>query len=141
MYKQMKERPSYPVILDSMQELSDQDQAMQAIEIILGGTDTSAFTLSMGIFRILGSPECSKKLVASLDEHISRPRLMVPLVELEKIDYLVSLDLCHAPEQPSGIPISLTQTKTSGPLSKNVCASPCQSAEDSHELCLKVLRR
>lgn len=87
----MSERPAYPVILDSMQDLSDQDQAMQAIEIILGGTDTSAFTLSMGIFRILSSPECTKKLVASLDEHISEPGTMMPLVELEKIDYLVSI--------------------------------------------------
>jgi Cytochrome P450 len=63
---------------------------MQAIELILGGTDTSAFTLTMGIFRILGSPESTRKLVACLDEHISKPGIMVPLTDLEKIDYLVS---------------------------------------------------
>jgi cytochrome P450 len=86
----MSERPAHPVLLDSMQEFSDRDQSTQAIEIILGGTDTSAFTLAMGIFRILGNPECARKLVACLDKHISKPGVMVPLVELEKINYLVS---------------------------------------------------
>lgn len=85
----MSKRPEYPVLLDSMQQLSDQDQSMQAIEFILGGTDTSAFTLAMGIFRILCTPDCTRKLVACLDEHISEPGIMPSLTELEKIDYLV----------------------------------------------------
>lgn len=98
----MRERPSYPVILDSLQGLSDQDKSMQAIEIILGGTDTSAFTLGMGIFRILGSSECTRKLVTCLDEHISKSGVLVPLVDLERIDYLVSITTLFYSTRPKG---------------------------------------
>lgn len=99
----MRERPSYPVILDSLQGLSDQDKSMQAIEIILGGTDTSAFTLGMGIFRILGSSECTRKLVTCLDEHISKPGVLMPLVDLERIDYLVSITTLFTRHVPRGV--------------------------------------
>ncbi|EAW25749.1 cytochrome P450 [Aspergillus fischeri NRRL 181] len=87
-YKKLTESPSHPVIFDNLKSLTDKAQAAQSIEILLIGSDTSAFTLSMGSFHILSSPECKEKLVATLNEHIPNPDAMPSLVELEKIDYL-----------------------------------------------------
>ncbi|PKX89191.1 cytochrome P450 [Aspergillus novofumigatus IBT 16806] len=87
-HKKLTESPSHPVIFDNLKSLTDKAQAAQSIEILLIGSDTSAFTLSMGSFHILSSPECKEKLVATLNEHIPNPDAMPSLVELEKIDYL-----------------------------------------------------
>ena len=78
------------MIFDNISHLSDEAQAAQGIEMLLAGSDTSACTLSMSSFLILKNPEVVKKFKTVLREHIPDPDAMPSLIELEKIDYLVS---------------------------------------------------
>lgn len=84
------ETRKHPMIFDNLSSLSEEAQAAQGIEMLLAGSDTSACTLSMSSFLILSNPGVKKKLVAVLREKIPSPETMPPLIELEKIDYLVS---------------------------------------------------
>ncbi|RYO80358.1 hypothetical protein DL762_007683 [Monosporascus cannonballus] len=60
---------------------------MEAIDILLAGSDTTAFTLATSLFYILRDEKVKVKLIETLDEHMPDPDNML-LLKLEKIEYL-----------------------------------------------------
>lgn len=73
-----------------MKSLSDDDKTTQAIEIVLAGTDTSAFVLSTALFHLLSNSRCREKLVGALVDTLPDNGSIPALTEIEGIDYLVS---------------------------------------------------
>jgi len=78
-------------VFDRLKTLTTECQASEAVDILIAGTDTTAFTLTAGIVMITGNPEVQTKLVNALQEALSSEPSDKPfeLVKLEKIDYLV----------------------------------------------------
>ncbi|KAI9035259.1 uncharacterized protein KD926_004228 [Aspergillus affinis] len=79
---------SHPVVFDRLQELSDSDEVYEAIDILIAGADTTASTLTTGIFQILSWPSIHHKLLKALEKVQSDEHGALRLAELEKCDYL-----------------------------------------------------
>lgn len=67
---------------------------MEAVDILLAGSDTTAFTLATSLFHILNTEGVKTKLVEALKEAIPSLDGIPSLAKLEKIDYLVGSVLC-----------------------------------------------
>jgi cytochrome P450 len=78
-------------VFDRLKTLTTEYQATEAVDLLVAGTDTTAFTLTRGIAMITGNPEIQNKLVNALREGLSSEPSGKPieLLKLEKIDYLV----------------------------------------------------
>lgn len=63
----------------------------EGIDLLVAGSDTTAASASTAVLQILQHPDVQKKLVDSLDAAIPSADHIPPLLELEKIDYLVRI--------------------------------------------------
>ncbi|KAL1616073.1 hypothetical protein SLS56_011554 [Neofusicoccum ribis] len=79
---------SHPVIFDHLRSVPDELQKSESVDILVAGSDTSAFTLTTALHHILSIPEVEKKLVESLDETFSQSQALPSLLQLEQIKYL-----------------------------------------------------
>lgn len=61
----------------------------EAIDILTAGSDTTAFSLSVGTWHILQNPAIKTRLVEALKEAVPDPTNIPSLLELEKIPFLV----------------------------------------------------
>ncbi|KAK0664412.1 cytochrome P450 monooxygenase aflU [Lasiodiplodia hormozganensis] len=89
MNKNRTEELPYPVLFDKLGKYSDNEQISEAMSVLIAGSDTTAYTLSIGTFHILNSPEISAKLQQELRENEVDPDQMPSLLDLEKLPYLV----------------------------------------------------
>lgn len=80
---------SLPVIFDYLKSVPDDLQKTESIDMLIAGSDTSAFTLTTALYHILNMPEVEKKLVESLDEVFGKSQTVPSLLQLEQIKYLV----------------------------------------------------
>lgn len=82
-------------MFDNLTTLSNNDIASEGVDILIAGTDTTAFTMTLAIILLTGKPELQKKLVDTLNEALKgTPRGQnLSLQNLEKIDFLV----CRSP--------------------------------------------
>ncbi|KAL0930358.1 Benzoate 4-monooxygenase 1 [Colletotrichum truncatum] len=87
-YKSGAVEAPHPIIFDSLKDVSHEEQAMEAVDILLAGCDTTAFTVETSLFYILQDKRIKEKLVAALRTAIPNRGDMPPLLELEKIEYL-----------------------------------------------------
>ncbi|KAL1632890.1 hypothetical protein SLS58_011283 [Diplodia intermedia] len=81
---------SYPVMFDMLGGYSDGEKVSEAMSVLIAGSDTTAYTLAVGMFHILSTPEARGKLERELREHVVDPDQMPPLGDLEKLPYLVA---------------------------------------------------
>lgn len=63
----------------------------EGVDLLVAGSETTAASASTAVLQILQHPDVHKKLVDSLDAAIPSADHMPPLLELEKIDYLVRI--------------------------------------------------
>lgn len=80
---------SLPVVFDNLQSLPDDLQKTESIDILVAGSETSAFTLSAALYHILSIPEVERTLVSALDEAFGGSQSVPALAQLEQIQYLV----------------------------------------------------
>lgn len=59
------------------------------MDILIAGADTTASTLTTGIYHILSSPKIEGRLVQVIDEVMPETGSLIPLQTLEKVEYLV----------------------------------------------------
>jgi Cytochrome P450 len=79
-------------VFDNLSSLPYQHKVTEAVDILIAGADTTASTLTAGMIHILSNPEIHAKLVDALGgvgAGRGNPQAF-QLLELEKIDYLVS---------------------------------------------------
>lgn len=83
---------SHPVVFDNLSSLPYRDKVTEALDILIAGADTTASTLTAGMMHILLNPKIHARLVDALGgpgaAHGNSRAFQ--LLELEKIDYLVS---------------------------------------------------
>ncbi|EXJ68785.1 uncharacterized protein A1O5_07716 [Cladophialophora psammophila CBS 110553] len=87
-HKTRRGKSPHPVIFDNLQGLSDEYQAMEAVDILLAGSDTTAFTVATALFYILSNESIRTRLVQELKQNIPDSKAMPPLQQLENIQYL-----------------------------------------------------
>lgn len=61
----------------------------EGIDILVAGSDTTASSAATAVIQILMNPKVKARLLSSLDAAIPSAAAMPPIVELEKIEYLV----------------------------------------------------
>ncbi|KAF5568406.1 cytochrome P450 monooxygenase [Fusarium phyllophilum] len=85
----LADQSSYPIIFDCLEHLPDRTKKAQAVDILAAGSDTTALTLTYGIFHILSNPAVKQRLVDELDAALPDAGTNPSLSELEKLPYLV----------------------------------------------------
>lgn len=65
----------------------------EGVDLLIAGSETTAASASTAVLQILQHPDVQKKLVDSLDAAIPSADHIPPLLELEKIDYLVRMPI------------------------------------------------
>lgn len=80
---------THPVIFGALDSISDANKVSEGVDILVAGSDTTASTLTAGLMRILSHPAIHTKLVEVIDAAMPVGGGILPLQELEKIDYLV----------------------------------------------------
>lgn len=82
---------AHPVVFDYMKSVPEALQPAEAMDVLVAGSDTTAYTLATGLFHILRMPEVKERLAREVREAVGDKEGLVPFVQLEKIDYLVGL--------------------------------------------------
>lgn len=59
------------------------------MDILIAGADTTALTLTTGIYHILSNPKIEEHLVQAIDGVMPEAGSLIPLQALEKVEYLV----------------------------------------------------
>ncbi|GME42204.1 cytochrome P450 [Neofusicoccum parvum] len=106
---QSKNRASpspYPILFDELNSLPEHIQRTEAGDLLVAALDTVAFTLSTALFHMSANPKIQERLRALLKEQIPDKSQILPLRELEQIDYLYAC-VKEAIRVGSGIPGSL----------------------------------
>lgn len=87
-YKKTGKR-ELPVIFDAMKVVPDDQQVVaEAIDILVAGSDTTAFTLTCGIWHISRNAHIQRKLTEALAEALPGREEPSSLLQLESIPYL-----------------------------------------------------
>jgi cytochrome P450 len=91
-YQSTETKSDGPVVFDSLQHLSDEAAAMEAVVFLFAGSDTTAFTLVSAVWHICHNPSIKHKLASTLEEAFPEQREgeYPALLELESIPYLVA---------------------------------------------------
>ncbi|KAB2572680.1 Cytochrome P450 oxidoreductase [Lasiodiplodia theobromae] len=79
---------AHPVVFDYMKSVPEGLQPAEAMDVLVAGSDTTAYTLATGLFHILRMPEVKARLEREVREAVPDKEGLVPFVQLEKIDYL-----------------------------------------------------
>jgi hypothetical protein len=81
-----------PVIFDSLHHLPDEAVGFEAVNFLIAGSDTTAFTLTSAVWHICHNSSIKHKLAAALKEAFpDQPEGYYPtLMQLEAIPYLVA---------------------------------------------------
>jgi cytochrome P450 len=76
-------------VFDSLRAIPDKHKVSEAIDILIAGADTTASTLTTGLYHILSNPEIKERLIQAIDDAMPESGSLVPLQTLEKVEYLV----------------------------------------------------
>lgn len=77
---------------------------IEAVDLLFAGSDTIASTTTTGVLAILQDPQVHQKLVDELKNVQADENGELPLLELEKLDYLVrGCFSCPSLDSPSDI--------------------------------------
>ncbi|KAF3446246.1 hypothetical protein FNV43_RR11425 [Rhamnella rubrinervis] len=96
---------------------SDTINKATCLALILGGTDTTAVTLTWALSLLLNNRRVLKKAQSELDQHIGRERRLVKESDLKKLVYLQAIvkeTLRLYPAGPLAVPHESTQDCTVG---------------------------
>ncbi|KAK2035482.1 cytochrome P450 [Colletotrichum zoysiae] len=87
-YKRSPPKSSHAVVFSNLTDLGEQKMGTEAAELLIAGSDTTAYSLAMGIFQIARSARIKKRLVEALDAVVADAESLPSLVDLEGIEYL-----------------------------------------------------
>ncbi|KAH6964630.1 cytochrome P450 [Fusarium avenaceum] len=87
-YKRSPPQSDYPTIFSSLSDLREEDMGAEACDLLIAGSDTTAYTLASSIFQISQNASIKRKLVEALDAANIDVEELPSLVELERIEYL-----------------------------------------------------
>lgn len=90
----LKERTAddsaHPTIFDGLQELPSDQIVAEGVDILTAGSDTTALSVTMGLWHISHNAKVRDTLVSALVEAIPDPTSFPSLVKLEEIRYLTA---------------------------------------------------
>lgn len=81
-------KSEHPIVFSALTHLSDSDLAAEAVDLLVAGSDTTAFSLTVGVTSIARREDIKKRLVAALKSQIPDAEELPSLPELENIPYL-----------------------------------------------------
>ena len=84
------ESREYSVVFDSLKDLDDDLIVAEAVDILAAGSDTTAYSLSVGLWHILQDQRIRETLVSELLEAIPDVANFPSLTKLESIPYLTA---------------------------------------------------
>jgi cytochrome P450 len=88
-WKKADEKPAHPVIFDGLTSVDDEQAIAEAVDILAAGSDTTAFSLSVGMWNIAHNAAIKQKLVEALKRAIPDINTGLPsTATLESIPYL-----------------------------------------------------
>ena len=117
-YKSKAPQSDYPIIFSALTHLSDEATSAEAVDLLVAGSDTTAFSLTVAIANLSQRPDTRDTLVAALRSRIANPEHLPSLPELESIDILnacVREAIRFASPVPGRLP-RVVPTNTSTPL-------------------------
>jgi cytochrome P450 len=77
------------VIFNRLEPLPKAGKVGEAVEALVAGTDTIASALTSGLIHMISEPNIQERLAKLLKKVQPDEQGCLPLLELEKIDYLV----------------------------------------------------
>ncbi|KAK1139153.1 hypothetical protein N8T08_001209, partial [Aspergillus melleus] len=80
----------HPIVFDHLLTLPYNLKIMEAVELLIAGSGTTASTLTSGLFHILQNKGIQARLTSAVQKVQPNEKGILPLSELEKIDYLVA---------------------------------------------------
>lgn len=85
------EKREFPVVFDGMKVVADDALIVsEAVDILIAGSDTTAFTLNSGIWYISKNPQIKRKLMEALKEALPDSDVEPTLLQLGAIPYLAA---------------------------------------------------
>lgn len=72
-----------------MKSVPEQLQPAESMDILVAGSDTTAYTLATGLFHILRRPELKERLVREVRGALPNGEDLPSFTQLEKSEYLV----------------------------------------------------
>ncbi|KAB8235276.1 cytochrome P450 [Aspergillus alliaceus] len=102
-YEKHGNTTSHPVVLDHLTSVSYPQKVTESIDILIAGSDTTASTLTAALQHILADKKVQSKLVRELQAVQPDEQGILPLIELEKIEYLTA---CVKESLRIGMPVA-----------------------------------
>ncbi|CAF3577128.1 unnamed protein product [Fusarium graminearum] len=87
-FKQNTPKSSHGTVFSSLSDLDEKDMGDEAVDLLIAGSDTTAYTLAVAVVQICQNTQVKKKLVESLNAGISDVKNLPSLLGLEQIAYL-----------------------------------------------------
>ncbi|KAF4309554.1 Pisatin demethylase [Botryosphaeria dothidea] len=87
-YSKRTTTSSPPVVFDFMKSVPEQLQPAESMDVLVAGSDTTAYTLATGLFHILRRPELKKRLVREVRGALPNGEDLPSFTQLEKSEYL-----------------------------------------------------
>ncbi|KNG84013.1 cytochrome P450 oxidoreductase [Aspergillus nomiae NRRL 13137] len=89
-YEKHGNTTSHPVVFDHLPSVAYPQKITEAMDILVAGSDTTAATLTAALLHILADQKVHNKLVEAVQSVQLNEQGILPLLELEKIDYLTA---------------------------------------------------
>ncbi|KAJ9419780.1 hypothetical protein FOXG_06968 [Fusarium oxysporum f. sp. lycopersici 4287] len=87
-FKRNPPKSTQATIFSSLSDLGEKDMGDEAVDMLIAGSDTTAYTLATAVVQICQNSRVKQKLVESLDAGIADVKSLPSLLELEQIVYL-----------------------------------------------------
>ncbi|EMT72308.1 cytochrome P450 [Fusarium oxysporum II5] len=87
-FKRSPPQSPYGTIFSNLSDLDEKEMGAEAVDLLIAGSDTTAYTLAVAVTQIAQSSRIKKRLVEALDTRIINAESLPSLVELEQIEYL-----------------------------------------------------
>ncbi|CEI66255.1 unnamed protein product [Fusarium venenatum] len=87
-FKRNPPKSTEEAILSSLSDLDEKEMGAETVDLLVAGSDTTAYTLAAAVVQICQNNQVKKKLVEGLAKGISDTKNLPSLLELEQIVYL-----------------------------------------------------
>lgn len=87
-YQKAAPASKYPAVFSALTHLSTADLGAEAVDLLVAGSDTTAFSLTVAFMNLGQNPTMKGRLVEELKAHISDVDRLPSLTDLESIPYL-----------------------------------------------------
>ena len=89
-YKSLDGELDRPVVFDALGSLATEASVSEAINLLVAGSDTTGFTIAVGLYHICQNPKIKSRLSNKLITAIADPNQIPSLTTLENLRYLTA---------------------------------------------------